>query len=116
MRCAKVASNLLPLDQQPDPRTPLDMLPVHMRGTDNSREERCRRTALRHATELLSLKQRQALHMRYDLGMSFRSISEELGISRSAAAKRIKRSLEILHSLIELCLLVQREVGPDDES
>jgi len=107
--------NLIPLEQRPDPRTPQHLLPVHLRGSDNSRENLCCRTALRYAIELLSKKQRQVLHMRYNLGMSFRAISEELGISRSAAAKRIKRSQETLKSLIELCLLVQRDLNLDDD-
>ena len=93
--------NLFDFEQRPDPGTPQHLLPPHLRGSDNSREEICRRAALRHALGLLSDKQRQALHMRYDLGLSFRVLSEELGISRSAAAKRVKRSQDTLKTLTE---------------
>lgn len=99
------------LDIYPDPNTPEYLLPGHLRRGDNSREELCRKVALRLATRHLSQKQREALHMRYGLGLSFRKLSEELGISRSAAEKRIKRSQETLKMLIELCMLVQKEMG-----
>ena len=99
------------LDIYPDPGTPDYLLPNHLRRGDNSREELCRKVALRLATQHLSQKQREALHMRYGLGLSFRKLSAELGISRSAAEKRIKRSQETLRLMIELCVLVQREMS-----
>ena len=99
------------LDIYPDPNTPKDLLPGHLRRGDNSREELCRKVALRLASGYLSQKQLEALHMRYTMGMSFRKMSAALGISRSAAEKRIKRSQETLKTLIELCMLVQKEMG-----
>jgi len=107
--------NLTEFEQHPDPDTPQFLLPLHLRAGNNSREELCRREALRLAFGYLSQKQRQALHMRYDLGMSFRKLSAELGISRSAAAKRVKRSQETLKTLVELCVLVEKEVGKKDD-
>ena len=107
--------NWIDLEQRPDPGTPQHLLPFHLRGSDNSREELCRRTALRHAIGLLNHKQRQALHMRYDLGLSFSALSQELGISRSAASKRIKRSQETLKTLVELCVNVQKELNLNDD-
>ena len=99
------------LNLYPDPSTPEYLLPCHLRRGDNSREELCRLVALRLAVGQLSQKQRQALHMRYNLGLSFRSLSAELGISRSAAEKRVKRSQETLKTMIELCVLVQKELN-----
>ena len=100
------------LDQRPDPSTPPELLPPHLRKESrNRREERCRRAALRHGTRLLSPKQQEALHMRYTLGMSFRHLSAELGISRTAAERRIKRSKEQLKNIVELCMLVEKELG-----
>ncbi|MCL2856496.1 MAG: sigma-70 family RNA polymerase sigma factor [Oscillospiraceae bacterium] len=99
------------LDFYPDPSTPEYLLPRHLRRDDNGREELCRRVALRVAMTRLSEKQREALHMRYNLGLSFRKLSAELGISRSAVEKRLKRSQESLKAMIELCVLVQKEMG-----
>ena len=98
----------------PDPHTPQYLLPLHLRRGDNSREELYRRAALRAAIQTLSQKQRQALHMRYDLGLSYRELAARLGISRSAAEKRVKRSQESLKTLIEMCVLVQKEVSKKD--
>ena len=103
------------LDFYPDPSTPEYLLPGHLRRGDNSREELCRRVALRLAVGQLSQKQRQALHMRYNLGLSFRGLAAELGVSRSAAEKRIRRSQETLRTMIELCVLVQKELGKKAE-
>ena len=103
--------SLSDLDIYPDPNTPEYLLPHHLRRGDNSREELCRKVALRLATQQLSQKQREALHMRYGLGLSFRRLSAELGISRTAAEKRIKRSQEALRAMVELCVLVQKELG-----
>ena len=94
-----------------DPSTPQYLLPPHLRGGDNSREELCRRTALRLAMNTLDQKQRQALHLRYDLGMSFRSLAKELGISRTAAQNRVANSQQTLKALIELCVHVHRELA-----
>ena len=99
------------LDLYPDPSTPEYLLPSHLRRGDNSREELCRRAALRLALGQLSEKQREALHMRYNLGLSFRGLADQLGISCSAAETRIKRSQETLRIMIELCVLVQKELG-----
>ena len=106
--------NFSELERYPDPQTPQHLLPLHMRGDNNSREELCRREALRQAVRFLSPKQREALHMRYELGMNFSRLSAELGISRSAAAKRVRRSQEALKPLIELCVLVQKEMMKKD--
>ena len=99
------------LDFYPDPGTPEYLLPGYMRRGDNSREELCRRVALRLALEQLSVKQREALHMRYSLGLSFRGVATRLGISRSAAENRVRRSQETLRAMIELCVLVQKELS-----
>ncbi|MCL2579305.1 MAG: hypothetical protein FWE32_04660 [Oscillospiraceae bacterium] len=100
------------LDQRPDPRTPFEMLPPHLRQESvERREEKCRRLALRYGMRMLSQKQREALHMRYSLGMSFRDLAAELGISRSAAARRVRRSHDELKSFIECCMLIDNELG-----
>ena len=103
------------LDLYPDPHTPEYLLPYHLRRGDNSREELCRRVALRLAIGHLSEEQRQALHMRYNLGLSFRSLAAELGISRGTAENRVKRSQKTLKAMIELCVLVQNELGKNSD-
>ena len=106
--------SLYDLELYPDPNTPDCLLPAHLRCGDNSREERCRKVALRLALGQLSEKQREALHMRYTLGLSFRMLAAELGVSRSAAETRVKRAQDTLRTLIEHAVLVQREMGRKD--
>ena len=111
-----MAMNFFELELHSDPSTPQHMLPKHLRSGDNSREELCRKIALRLAQDQLSQKQKQALHMRYDLRMSLRELSSELGISRTAAEKRIKRSIDTLKTMVELCVLVQKELNTRDQA
>lgn len=103
------------LDLYPDPHTPEYLLPYYLRRGDSSREELCRRVALRLAVGQLSEEQRQVLHMRYNLGLSFRGLAAELGISRGTAENRVKRSQETLKTMVELCVLVQKELGKNGD-
>ena len=103
--------SLFDLELYPDPNTPEYLLPDHLRRGDNSREELCRRVALRLALEQLTEKQREALHMRYSLGLSFRGLAAQLGISRSAAESRVRRAQETLQVMIEHAVQVQKEMG-----
>ena len=104
------------LARRPDPATPQDMLPPHLREAATRREALCRKAALRHSMGMLSRKQREVLHMRYNLGMSFRTLSDKLGVSRSAAQRRVIRSQEALKAFVELCLRVEEELGNSEDA
>ena len=104
------------LDLRADPATPQEMLPPHLREKAGRRELLCRKAALRHGMGMLSQKERQALHMRYDLGMNFRTLSNELGVSQSAAQRRVARSQETLKTFIELCLRVEKELSSTEDA
>ena len=109
-------TTLFEIEWMPDPNTPQNLLPSHLRAGDNRREDTCRKIALRHGIRLLTTKQRQALEMRYNRGLSFRGLATELGISRTAAEKRVKNGQEALRELIEFSLTVQRETARALES
>jgi len=91
----------------PDPDTDQRLLPDYLCRAENNEEMACYKLALRLAMEqFLAEDQRQIIHMRFWLGMSMAEIGSELGLSRSAATKRVTAVLAILRERVGFCVEV----------
>ena len=71
-------------------------------GEDNSEQlERLRRNMRKVRERELTARQAELLHLYYDLGLSMPRIAEQLGISKSAVSRTLKRGRERLKRYLQ---------------
>ena len=73
-------------------------------GGDNSRRMQRLRRRLPEAVMELTPRQRQMLHMQFQLGMTCTQIARELGVNKSTVSRCLRRARQNIYSRLRFSL------------